>query len=180
MGFGNVQMFDAGAGTPTLALLKSYPAILMYSDSPYADATALGNVVADYFDAGGIVVEAVFSNASLPIAGRWVSAGYQLINPTGQEEPLVSGAVLKNEPGSALLTGVNTLSAQQAYRSTGGAINGGIVVAQWNDGKPLIVRGVKNGRKYCSLNMFPPSSAARSDFWSGDGGAIMRNALQYQ
>ncbi|XXY44795.1 hypothetical protein WME91_32810 [Sorangium sp. So ce269] len=90
-----------------------------------------------------------------------------------------AGIVGINEPGSALLTGVTSLGASSAYRSIGGPINGGIVVAAWGSGAPLIVRDAKNGRPRADLNTFPPSIAARSDFWYGSGAEIMRNALLF-
>ena len=43
-----------------------------------------------------------------------------------------------------------------------------------------LVRGVKNGVNHVELNFYPPSSTARSDFWSGDGATIMKNALLYR
>ena len=63
---------------------------------------------------------------------------------------------------------------------SGTATNGGVVVAEWGSGKPLIVRGVKNGVNHVELNFYPPSSTVRSDFWVGDGATIMKNALLYR
>ena len=39
--------------TPTLDELMAFDAVLVFSDFGYDDATALGNVMADYVDAGG-------------------------------------------------------------------------------------------------------------------------------
>ena len=176
-----VDVFDATTGTPTLAQMQPYGAILFFSDSSFRDAATLGNNAADYFDQGGQVVVATFANASVPIAGRFgtVGNGYMLIQPAGQDQPNDTlGQIL--EQNSPLVAGVTKLSAQAAYRSSGAVVNGGVVVAQWASGKPLIVRGVVKGRNRADVNMYPPSSKSRADFWSGDGTRIMRNALLYR
>ncbi|MEM8712088.1 MAG: PEP-CTERM sorting domain-containing protein, partial [Planctomycetota bacterium] len=51
--FSSVDVIDAGAGTPTLAELMTYDAIITWSNFNFADSAALGNVLADYHDAGG-------------------------------------------------------------------------------------------------------------------------------
>lgn len=179
-GFTTVDLFDANQATPTLAQLTPYPSILVFSDMGFANPTALGDVVADYFDAGGYPVIATFANASVPVSGRWATGNYALIETTGQTQPNDQGNITIVDPASPLVANVATLTAQHAYQSTGGPINGGVVVAKWGLGGALIVSGVKNGHKYAELNMYPPSSTIRSDFWVGDGAAIMRNALLYR
>ncbi len=178
--FTSVDVMDGTQNTPTLAQLQQYDAVMAWSNSGFKDPAGTGNVLATYFDQGGRVVIAVFANASIAITGNWTAR--QLIMPSGQEEPNDSLGVV-NEPNSPLMSGVTKLAATSAFRSTGGAINGGVVVAAWASGKPLIVRGVLNNRNYVSLNMFPPSASqttGRNDFWTGDGAAIMRNALMFQ
>ena len=49
-GVAAVDYFDAQAGTPTLAQLQPYNIVVAFSNSPYADAVAMGNVLADYAD----------------------------------------------------------------------------------------------------------------------------------
>ncbi len=177
--FQKVDIFNAKVATPTLAALKGYQAVLVYSDAGFQDAATLGNNLADYFDAGGRVVIATFANASAPVAGRWASGNYHLIATGGQVQPAEAGALKILEPNNPLAAGVAKLTATAAYRSSGALINGGVAVAQWGSGAPLIIRGVKNGVAYAALNFYPPSSTVRVDFWAGDGGTIMKNALQY-
>src|SRR4051812_40325992 len=43
-----VDTFDARSATPTLAQLQAYDDVVTYSDQPYADPGALGDVLADY------------------------------------------------------------------------------------------------------------------------------------
>ena len=177
--FSAVDLFAAGGATPTLAQLQAYSVALVVSDGGFGDPAALGNVLADYFDAGGRVVIATFANASLAVRGRWDTGGYHLINPTGQEQPTETGALQLIVPTSPLLVGVTKLTATAAYRSTGGAINGGVVIANWGSGKPLVVAGTKGGKNLVSLNFYPPSSTIRADFWVGDGVNLLKNALLF-
>ena len=178
--FLTVDIFDVGLSTPTLAELQPYDAVLVYSDRGMADPTAMGDTLATYFDLGGRVVVATFANASVPLAGRWAAEGYQLVEPNGQTQPAETAPLIFLEPGSPLLAGVESLTAGSAFRSNGGPINGGISVAAWGSGAPLIVRGARNGRAFAALNMYPPSADVRSDLWIGSGAEILRNALLFQ
>jgi hypothetical protein len=178
-----VDLFNAQLATPTLSQLVAYDVLLVFSDSQFQNPVGLGNVIADYYDLGGRVVTAPFSQcSSIALAGRWAdpAQGYAFIATAGQTQPSDSlGTVL--EPSSPLMTGVSQLSAPSAYRCPGAVINGGIVVAQWGVGPhPLVVRGVVQGRPRVDLNFYPPSSAVNGSFWSGDGAALLRNALLFK
>ena len=181
--FGQVDIFDATTGTPTLAQLQSYQAVLAFSDFPFADTNALGDVLADYFDGGGRVVDATFANvntANLALGGRWHTGGYELIETLPQAGANETAPVQIVEAGSPLVAGVTTLTSTAGFKSSGGPINGAQVVARWgSSGAPLIVRGIKNGHAFAALNFYPPSADARGDFWIGDGAVIMRNALLF-
>jgi hypothetical protein len=178
-----LTMFDASFATPTLAQLQAHDVAFVFSDGSFTDPVTLGDNLADFYDTGGRVVTAVFGMCStIEIMGRWgdPAQGYTLLSVAFQDQPADSmGTVL--EPASPLMTGVTSLTATSAYRCTGTPINGGVVVAQWASlGSALVVRGVVHGRNRADLNFYPPSIDARSDFWSGDGLALMRNALLYK
>jgi hypothetical protein len=181
--FDTVDILDASATTPSLAALSNYDAILVFSDFGFVDPVALGNVVADYYDAGGRVVTATFARCGgLEIQGRFgdPGQGYVLLAAGPQNQPTDNLGFVA-EPASPLMMGVTQLSAPSAYRCTGPVANGGIVVAFWaTGGNPLVVRGVVQGRNRVDLNFYPPSNAVTSSFWSGDGAQLMRNALLFQ
>jgi len=179
--FETVDVFDALVGTPTLAQLEAYQAVLVFSDGGgFADTTTLGNNLASAVDAGVRVVTATFADTSiLGPGGRWISGNYNLIALAGQAEPSVTSALQIVDPSSSLAAGVSSLTATSAYRSSGAVVNGGVTVIEWGDGAPLVVRGSKNGMPRVELNFFPPSSAVRASFWVGSGEIIMRNALEY-
>ena len=72
-----VDYFDAETGTPTLAQLQPYNIVVAFSNSPYADPTTMGNVLADYADTGGVVVGFNFDWFGPPfgLEGRWQTGG---------------------------------------------------------------------------------------------------------
>jgi len=178
--FATIDDWDASTSTPALSDLSNYDAVLVYSDYPFDDAVTLGDNLADYFDAGGVVVPAVFDDVDgYALDGRWVTDGYNLVDFGNDTSPNETAALIINDSSSPLVNNVTTLTATAGYQSDGGAINGGVVVAEWGSGSPLIVTGTKNGRRHVELNFFPPSHNARSDFWYGDGTTILVNSLFY-
>jgi hypothetical protein len=177
--FVGVDVLDVSQATPSVEDLRAYAAVLVYTDAPLADADALGDGLADYFDGGGRVVIAAFANATLPLGGRWASEGYALIEALGQAQARESEPLGVVESGSPLLTGVSSLTATSAFGSLGGPINGGVVVATWGSGAPLIVRGLHGGRARVDLNLYPPSGDVRRDLWRGSGAELLRNALSF-
>lgn len=176
--FTTVDRMDVRVATPSLATLLSYDAVLVFSDAGFLDPTALGNVLADYVDAGGGVVSSTFTNASVPLAGRW-APGYLVINPAGQTAPNASLGTIANQ-NHPIMIGVTALAATQAYQGTGAVLAGNTLVASWSTGGPLVATSnTLPGR--ADLNFYPVSSDSRADFWNtaGDGAKLMVNALLY-
>lgn len=183
--FTKVDPFNAQSGTPTLAQLQAYDAVLVWANYNFADRTTMGNNLADFYDGGGHVVLAVFSLMSYAqLLGRWSTGGYNLITPQNQDNGglLTPNALIFNDAASSLVTGVTSLTATSAYRNKlGTIINGGIVVASWSDNTPLVVRAIKGTGNLVALNFYPPSAQVPgySECWVGSGKELMRNALMY-
>jgi hypothetical protein len=178
--FSKVDLFDAYTATPTLSTLKAYEAVLVFADDVFADAAALGDNLADFFDGGGNVVLAAFANCQYArLQGRWSSGGYDVITPGNQTFTAESQPITILDPASVLVAGVTSLTAAVGYNSDGTVSAPDVVVAKWGSGAPLITCGIRKGRPIVALNFFPPSSRARSDLWdiATSGAAIMRNAL---
>src|SRR4029079_16710523 len=118
--FTSVGIFDATFSTPTLGFLQGYQAVLVYSISSFANPVAVGDLLADYFDAGGRVVLAPAGNCSDPglgLEGRVITDGYAV----GVPGPLGCAFLPDSlgrvfEPQSALMAGVSSLSAQLPIR----------------------------------------------------------------
>lgn len=170
-----------GGGTPTLNLLKGYDVVLVYTDAGTDDSVALGNVLADYVDAAGNVVEMTFGfydSGAIGIQGRWRTGGYsgmtavsQLFNGVGTGTRLI--------PSHEILSGVSAVTA--TYRNTGTPAAGVTRVADWSDGTPMVmtVPG-KNGR-IASLNFYPVSTTVFGSGWDAatQGGRLMANACRW-
>jgi len=182
---GQVDRFDANAGTPTLAQLQAYDAVLTWSNRPHNNAEALGNVLADYVDAGGGVVTAAFSNADAFMnspAGRWIAGGYEIIPARSSfaSGTAVLGAVAYSS--HPIMRGVTSFNGGSlSGRPFTLAINpGGLVVAKWSDGRTLAAVSTRMPNR-AELGFYPPSNSVSTSYWQAgtDGDKLMANALLY-
>lgn len=199
--FSQVDIINAtgigdGTGTPELATLMQYDAVIVWSNVSFVDSVAMGDVLADYVDAGGGVVVALFANTTTTtnrnLAGRWQDplGGYIAIPQGGGftiETTASLGEILV--PGHPILEGVETfvndvgigtLGPFGAWRPTQTAVTSGSeVIARYDDGKTLIV--VAPNPRVVELGFHPVSSAVNAGYWNEntDGGLIMANALLF-
>ena len=170
-----VDTFDAQVAAPTVAQLSAYGAVLIFAESGvFVDPVTFGDNLATYFDNGGRVVVAVMNTGSMP-QGRFftVGNGYILLNQSKLQGALGDPLGKIHEPMSPLLVDVKTFANSDAY-TTSPVANGGIVVAESAAKVPMIVRGVFKGRNRVDINF-----VAAPKYWTGDGAALLRNALTY-
>lgn len=85
---GTVDIFDARQETPAVQHLLAYDVVLVASEEPFADPVALGDVLADYLDADGKVIQAAPTFYAEPgsnwdIQGRFQQQGYSPFVGTG-------------------------------------------------------------------------------------------------
>ena len=186
--FNSVSLYNASTGTPTLAELQQWDAVMVWSNVNFADPNALGDVLADYVDAGGGVVVTIFANTTTTtariIGGRWKTDGYEVIPSAGGTTSSTGGAQSLGNilvPGHPILDGVNSFNGgTTSWRPTTTAlVPGATKVAEWTDGKTLVAVGPKAGR--ADLGMYPPSGDFVSGWWvsSTDGARLMANALLF-
>ena len=190
LGAGAIPQVDAflvtaGNPVPTLAELRRYRAVLVYSDSNFNSNTDLGNVLADYVDQGGGVVLSTFvfvSSGSLSIQGRLTTGGYLPFTMGGQSSG-VTLTLVKDLPLHPIQSGVASFNGGTAsfHNNPISVALGGTLVGHWSNGQPLV--GTKDfaiGRTV-GLNFYPPSSGTRADFWAAgtDGARLMANALMW-
>ena len=186
--FSAVDIHDTSSvgSLPTLAELESYDTVLTYSNVGYIDNVAMGDLLADYMDAGGGVVVSTFANsgtatAGLRLMGRWQTGGYEVVvGGSGQTQTAATmGTVLV--PAHPIMAGVSTFNGgSHAYRPTGTTLTAGsTLVARWSDNKVLVAVGANPRR--VDLGFWPVSSDCRSDFWvsSTDGARLLANALVF-
>ena len=125
-----VDLFDASSGTPTLAQLEAYTEVVAFSNNPYFDAVGMGNVLADYQDAGGIVVGTTFNWYGPPFGldGRWMTGGYTPFTYPATVN-FVDATLGTYDPTHPLMQGVTTLNAH--FRMTSSLTAGATQVAAW-------------------------------------------------
>ena len=164
---------DANAGTPTLDQLKHYDVVIVWSNSAFNDGATLGDRLADYVDAGGRVISAVFALGSGPpmaLGGRFVSGGYRPFDGVG------GGATADHSLGThdashRLMWGVSSFSG--FYRQAVSPSAGSTLVASWDDGVPLMAA---KGR-VVALNAYV--GGYPSNLTTGDVTTLFHNALAY-
>jgi|GEM_PF-5655587 len=165
-----VDLFDAGFATPTLALLQQYDIVLPFLVLKFADATAMGNVLADYIDAGGVVVGHTYLyGEDVPIEGRFVTGGYSpyTISVVNNFTNRTLGTF---DPLHPLMQGVTALASNRNNDAT--LAPGASLVASWNTGAPLIAVKTVGGHTSVGVTAYVGNNGA----WSGNFARIIVNA----
>ncbi|HYE62626.1 MAG TPA: hypothetical protein VD997_11580 [Phycisphaerales bacterium] len=181
------KVITSPAPTPTLEYISQFDAVLLWTNSSLSDSAVMGNVLADYVDAGGGFVNAMFSVGTTTtnrfLAGRW-DATYQIIPQQGGNTTGAAGVGIgtRDLPEHPILANVNSfLGGTSNHRPTSTAFTShGQRVAAWQDGKTLV--GVSTTRaNRADLGFVPYSTSASSAGWnaSTDGAILMANALRY-
>jgi PKD repeat protein/subtilisin family serine protease len=174
--FGNlgaVDEFYGDSGTPTLAQLQAYDAVVTWTDYQYADPTGMGNVLADYVDVGGRVIPMMFSMGThgWQMGGRFMSEGYTAMNGGGFNFAAVClGTYDPNHPIMKTPTPITNVC--EYYRLTGTYLTpGSTTIASFSDG--LILVAAKDDRSVVSINGYPGVNRQ----WTGQMDAVVDNAI---
>jgi len=165
-----VDWFDANAAIPTLSQLLTYDVVIAHNNADYADRTAMGNVLADYVDAGGRLILTIFNfQLGWAIEGRIVTPGYSPFLPPGEPNHYSWANLGVYQAGHPIMQGVGTLS--DCYRDRVNLAPGAVLVASWDDGEELVaVNGCIVG-----INMF----VGCNSWSSGDVSTLLHNAVVY-
>src|SRR5215470_13179436 len=148
-----VDLFDAFSGTPTLQQLQQYNIVFAFSNSGWNDAVAMGNVLADYQDGGGVVVVGTFAwdnRGPWLLGGRWVTFGYSPFYSTNITD-FISTTANITQPRHPLMQGVSSLSAFLRNGVTLALFASAVAV--WTDGPPAVAyKTQNNGHTAVGLN----------------------------
>jgi len=192
----NATGIGDGVGTPPLGDLLGFDAIIFWTNDSLENAVTMGDVLADYVDAGGGVVVGVFANTSTNpqryLQGRWLSdPGYIAIPQNGGfVQGSAAGLGTVHVVGHPILNGVTSFF-NNAPPGTGGIpfgawrpaqtglTAGSTRIADWSTGQTLIALAPNAG--IVELGFHPVSSAVNAGYWdqTTDGGLIMANALKF-
>jgi hypothetical protein len=177
-----INVTGSGVGTPPLSQLLSYDALLCWTNATPANNVTWGDVLANYVDAGGGVVVAVFANSinstTLNIGGRW-QTGYEVIMDQSGTTTGLSGLGTVLIPTHPVMAGVTAFQGGAiGGRPTGTALEvGAFPIAHWADGKILVAQGANPKR--IDLGFYPPSVSCNLYGWMVGGDQLMTNALLF-
>ena len=189
-GFTSIGRINVASSTPTLATLQAYDSVLVWSNYSFQSATGLGNVLADYVDAGGGVVQAWGSNSTFSsthnIQGRWITGSYSpyVYGYTYSTANATLGTV--HQPSHPVMQGVSTFNIGTGFGS--GALaaqvslaSGATAIADLSSGYNLVAERPSLAGRVIGLNFAPYSSNASYSSWvsSTDGGRLLGNATMY-
>jgi hypothetical protein len=165
-------------GTFSVTDLLPYDVVFAYNDytweSAGGDRTVVGDVLKDYLDAGGKVVENEFLKSfdNWGLAGGYVTGNYSAFGTTTTDTYTATALGTILNPTHPILTGVTTLTStfdDQDPTLAAGAEE----IADWADGyiaiaaKPNVV----------SINMIPYDPNGGVTGFTGDGFVLYHNAI---
>ncbi len=165
-----IDEFDAYVNVPTLADLLPYDVVLLIHAGVYADATAVGDVLADYVDAGGgvIMTLATFIQG-YAIEGRFAAQQYAPFNlGTGPEGSALLGDFDADHP---IMSGASVALGEVLGNTT--IAPGAHWVADWENGFPFIA--TTKGGQIVAMNVF----FGDGQYWDGDIPLILHNTLHW-
>jgi Divergent InlB B-repeat domain len=142
-GVSSVTTFDTSTGTPAAATLAAQDLVVSLGDDciAYADQALWGNRLADFVDAGGVVLQAAYDNwdavpqGDANPTGRFASGGYPPLG-LGPNDNLATtlGQVLA--PTNPIVQGLGTFP--NSDNTTTPLAPGATLLAKWADGRNAI------------------------------------------
>ena len=168
----SVTLLDVQTYTPTVGEMSAYDAVGAHSNYPYADATTLGNNLADYVDAGGGAAIGNFSFVSgWEMGGRIMTGDYATIGVGSNSQ---SATTLGwNNASHPIMNSVGAVS--EFYAAGVPYAASAESVANWADGRPYV--GVSANQKVVGLNQYPGNYAVPER--SGDWVLVWHNAFMF-
>jgi hypothetical protein len=174
-----VDTMSAESATPSLSTLQGYDEVIVFSGDGFADAATLGDNLADYYDGGGVVAEAVFDwdgvlspgTPSLSPGGRWSSGGYSPLVVSDASGVDSARSLEARDFSDPLLQGVNSLTTEWWHDTT--AAPGATVIGNWDNGAPALAR---KGHALAVNGYVGNTVANPSQLATGDYGPLFVNA----
>ncbi len=167
---GTVTSFDARYATPTLGELQAYNVVIVWSNWSFPDPYAIGDVLADYVDAGGKVINLMFAVTPWYMFGRFMDEDYTAMKSTGEANNIQClGSYDASHP---IMEGITNVC--DYYRLYGSYLTpGSTAVAYWGDGEIFVA--AKDNRTVVSLAMY-------LGYWTnmtGQGVEVVHNAIEW-
>jgi hypothetical protein len=161
----DIDTMDVRSITPTLDQLREYGAVMVWSNYCFANATALGDVLANYVDEGGGVVTASFAHwgSCQSLQGRLVSGNYigfvnggAAGNTTLSLQPFDPATNTGSNLGHPIMAGVSgPLTVQHTDYTGYHATPGATIVARDTTGNPKVAIGANGAQRVVSVAFWP-------------------------
>ncbi len=159
-----VDKFNVGVANATLSQLIQYPVVIVFNNNNYFNSTETGNILGDYLDAGGKVIQMAHTfSFGWHVAGRFYDSNYTVFRGTNTNIARVYD-LASSHP---ILNGVTSFSAGNSMDVT--LTPGSDLIASFTDGHPMM--GIKNN--VVALNVYPGLGV------SGDLGVILDNSIEF-
>ncbi|MBD3233936.1 MAG: T9SS type A sorting domain-containing protein [candidate division Zixibacteria bacterium] len=170
----SVTFVDARYSTPLVSELLDYDVLMVWSNHDFANATALGDNLADYVDAGGAVVTTQFAHhTDRRLRGRYMSD----YSPLGHGSSRWWDASLRNDdPDHPIMDGVSS-GSEGNYFSADKQGNWHQVQhwrVLWSNYSGTVVN--QDYPQCVAINGYFGASERE---WAGDVGRMMTNAVLY-
>jgi len=130
-------------GTITLNDLLPYSVVMVQNDFKWSsagtDAATIGDLLADYIDAGGKVVANMYTYSydEWGMSGRFINEGYGPFTLTTQDIWGAGALGTVYDPLNPIMSGVNVIDDSWGHQDPGLAANA-TLLADWDDGMPMI------------------------------------------
>lgn len=169
----NSTTFDATTGTPSLSYLEQFDSVLYWTNNYPQNPTNYGNLLADYADAGGLVVQATFVGQQVSTEGRLGGGAYSPFS--GTRDAYIGACLGSHDANSPIMAGVTTLCSPY-FRGDWASLNpGATLVASWSDGAPFV--GINAKQDVIDISLFPNVTTYGNA--TGDYRQLFANALAY-
>ncbi len=166
-----------GLATLTADELLPFDVVLSQNDLTWeassGDRTNVGNVLADYIDAGGKVVANMYlySYDGWGLAGRFITEGYGPFVSTTRDIWGAGSLGTIHNPNHPLMEGVNAIDDSWGHQDPTVA-SGADLIADWSDGQPMIAVN----ENVVGLNILPING---NSSWASDLATLLHNSIIY-
>jgi len=173
--FNSVSTFDISLGTPLLSDLTGYDSVMVTTNCEPLNPVGVGDVLADYVDAGGNVVMTTYATSDpWSVEGRIMATGYAPL-PTTANLTCVTEPLVILQPSDPIFDGVN-LAAMTIDHNCNMADSvldtGALLIAQDSAGVNMIARNASGN--VTVINVWSsPSGNNNAEYW-----LLLANALQ--
>ncbi len=167
---GLVELMDARYATPTLSQLQAYDVVVTWSNYAYANPVGIGDVLADYVDEGGKVINLLFSMGShgWRMEGRFMSESYTALN--GGNVYYSTSCLGAHDAGHPILAGITAVC--DFYRLASTYLTAGAYeIARWQDNELFVA--AKEDQTVVSIAGYVGFSYQ----WTGQMADLLHNAI---